>query len=436
MRIGAAHVFAAAVGAALGACTLTMPSDDELRGTHTPASGGAGGGSGGGVSGGSFGGSAGSAGSAGSGGTPQPCGVAADWTTLALPSPGAATLPRLAAIAASDVAIAWLEGGDAWARRVDNGTAGTPVNLSSSGSATHIRVAYNPVSNRLGVVWMGPALAFSAFSPNDGSKVTGFVYSADPADPEAKAPQYADIAAAPNANFGIVWNASIDCSPRLLSVVVAPDGSKVGALYSRLTDNDGCTWSEHMALASTGTSYFLAWADNRGKCVQQAGACWPVTPSNTPWEPDIHYMQADVSTDSASDGVSIAATAGVSDFPAAGWDGTQAGAAWLDDRDGQRAVWFANAGGGVVPASSALKVSSDAPTDGVPPSIAGSPKGFGVAYQSGKALHFALVGAIPDVTVASDGRDGDAPSVAWDGASFVIAYSTSASQIALATCTP
>lgn len=400
------------------ACSALMPSDDELRGEGgAPSSGGSGGTSG--VSG---GGGFPTGGNSGQGGTVASCTTGADFSSLAL---AGGRSPSIAYRSASnDLALTHLEVGDVFTRTLGlDGATSAATKLSTSASATELSASFGTTTNAVGTTWFDSTLMFGAHPPT----VAKPVFGTDASLPGGKSPKYAAIAGRPSgAGFGIVWNGYGDSAKRLYAVLVDASGGSLtgGDGYTRITDGAECGDRNHQALVATSSGFAVAWS-------------WaPATCGSAPTgDPDIYFTTLDDQLSAPVSTLIVEAAAGVSDFPALAFSGTDFGIAWLDSRDGTSAVWFARvAGSGVVPGS-LVRVSSDVPTANRPPAVAAGAGGYAVAWQSGSTLHFEAIGGA-DVVLAGDALTGETPSLAWAGDRWAVAWTRAGGELRLSVCAP
>lgn len=410
------------LAAAAPSCTLLMPSDDELRGRGGSSAGGSGGSAG--VSGGGGFPSGGNSGQAG-------CAQPADFTHLALPSAAAARDPWLAFRAAtSDLALTFVEAGDVTTRAValDGSLAGA-TKLSSSGQAKELSAAFSAGASVVGATWFDTSLMFGAHPPTSAKAL----YGSDPSLPAGKSPSYAAIAAAPvGPGFGIVWSGYGDSARRLYALAVDASGTSLtpGDGYTRITDETSCGDRNHPTLVTTADGFAIAWSWAPKDCAAASGG-----------EPDIYFTTLDAALSAPVSKLTVAAGAGVSDWPRLATNGTDFGLVWQDDRDGTNAVWFARVAGAGVVSGSLVRVSQDAPSPGRAPAIAAGPAGYGVAWQSGSRVHFSVIGggAEPaDAVLAEDALAGETPSVVWAKDRWAVAWTRggSKSELWLSQCTP
>lgn len=423
------------LAAAAHGCSLLVPSDDDLRGDRSTGGKDGGGGTSGVAGGGGFP-TGGSGGSAGVGGAGNPCESAAGFATTEIASPGAANAAHVDyRSTSSDLALTWLEAGDVFTRGAPllPGAPDAPLKLSSSAKATKFDAAWSAGAARVGAVWFDTTLSFASHPPTKAAAV----YGADPLLPGGKGPISAAIAGAPNSSeFAIVWRGYGDSAGRLYALLVDGGGTSLtgGDGYTRITDDSAndpeCGDRNNPALSSANGGYALAWSWAPHGCDGSAGG-----------QPDIYFTTLKSTLEAPVSKLSVAAGAGISDYPAIAAGDSDFGVAWLDDRDGKSAVWFARVAGSSVVAASLQRVSTGAPTPARAPAIAVRPGHYAVAWQEGQSIHFAEItgdGSASDAVLATDALAGDTPSLTWAGDRWVVAWSKagSPSQLQLSICTP
>ena len=209
--------------------------------------------------------------------------------------------------------------------------------------------------------------------------------------------------------YGIVWIDDRDGNNEIYFARLSPSGNKIG-VDLRITNDSGS--SRVPSLAWTGTEYGVSWDDDRSGAME------------------IYFVRLDSLGNEIDDEVRITNESGTSFLSRMVWTGSEFGIAWVDDRDGNREIYFARLDTMGNKIGGDVRVTNDS-GDAWVPSIVWTGSGFGIAWSDsragGREVYFTRLDALgneigDDVQVTSDMTDPRGAFVTWAGSEFGISW--------------
>jgi cysteine-rich repeat protein len=191
---------------------------------------------------------------------------------------------------------------------------------------------------------------------------------------------------------------------------VASDGTAAGG---NTNVTPGANGSGETSIVWTGSQYGVAWHDNR----------------DANWE--IYFARLDAVGATVGSQVRVTSNGYESKHPALAWTGSEFAVAWTDLRDGAGGeIYFARLTSAGAKTGGDVRITNDAAASAAP-SLAWGGTHYGLAWEDGRdgnaEIYFAWISPAGakeglDFRVTRDGAGSSWPSVAWSGTSFYVAW--------------
>lgn len=218
--------------------------------------------------------------------------------------------------------------------------------------------------------------------------------------------------------YAVAWHdfrcADVGWAPEIFFARIGTAGSKIDDDV-RVTDQAG--ESRNASLVVNGEGFGVAWEDERSGAGQ----------------PDIFFARLDPTGAKIGSDVGVTSTHVRAVKPSLAFTGSQYGAAWEDERDGNSEIYFNLIGSDGALAGENVRI-TDATGSSAVPALAWDGAGFGLAWYDGRegglGVYFAAVDAGGN-KVGSDVRVAEAFESPSDGEKLDLAWSTEESLFGL-----
>ncbi|MFQ5720541.1 MAG: MopE-related protein, partial [Acidobacteriota bacterium] len=293
---------------------------------------------------------------------------------------------------------------------------GTCVNLAKAGfdllvsgdAAKSVQPSVAWTGNEYGVAWrderdLNMEIYFALVSA-DGVKLTGDLRITNDA-----ASSFAPALVWTGTEFGVAWVDNRNGNKEIYFNRLDAAGLTAGADV-RLTADAGT--SIQPSLVWTGAEYGVAWTDDRNG------------------NREITFNRLDETGAVLGSDVRVTNDAAVSEQPALVWNGAGYGLVWTDERDGNREIYFNLLGSTGTTAGADIRLTADAAVS-AQPSLAWSGSAYGVAWvderDGNREIYFAGLDAAgakqaPETRLTVDLAVSEQPSLDWTGQEYGVAW--------------